>query len=563
MSRAPEHLSREPRREQARGFADDGFTLIEVMVALVLLSIVAAATGSVLIVSARASVSTRLETEAKNLAQERVEFLRQLQYHVDRQNGPYIDLLDRYYPNRVTAAGTGSGWVSAGTTRQPGEPATGAFYRTRLSEAQVAPGFTQVVTAQFLLANRAPLADASFPTYDSQVAGRDESPTPLLGITVITSWNDGTAAKSFRVFTQITPSGRADALLASQARGIALQVESTNVAGEALTAEAAVTTAEGHVSTGSTASVQASAARGTRTAAAAVTGAEASALSPGGAQPDEVNATAVTSGSPCGYAAYGRSRVDEVTSAVTNGVPLAPAAVGQTTTPSTRATSMLLGSPGGGCGAFHFDNDTAQAEARLRLVAGAPVVAVTGVTTGSTPIVRSTAWVNGTTDTANPRFVRAGSSAATTEPIELFYTDYSGGQPLVRIWLVSSAIECDSRTAGAVASYRVVIDYRASSGSRSTIIDRTWSSSTSGSTDPLAAMNLAAYVVDAGSGLTLADYIGSWSFATSISEGATNGVAGLDAALRVTTTPLRGSVEPLSSVGIVVGRLSCAADDSR
>jgi hypothetical protein len=271
----------------------------------------------------------------------------------------------------------------------------------------------------------------------------------------------------------------------------------------------------------------------------------------------------VTSGSPCGYAAFGRSRVDEVTSALMTGVPLAPAAVGQTQTPATRASAMLLGSPGGGCGAFRFDSGTAQAESRLRLVSGSPVVAVTGVTTGSTPIVQSTAWVNGTSDTANPRFVRAGSAAATTEPIGLFYTDYSGGQPLVRIWLVSSAIECDSRTAGAVASYRVVIDYRAPSGVRSTIIDRTWSSSTPGSTDPLAGMNLALYVVDLSSRLTLADYIESWSFATSISEGSTNGVAGLDAALRVTTTPMRGSVEPLSGVGIVVGRLSCAAEDSR
>ena len=32
--------------------------------------------------------------------------MRDLQFHVERQNGPYVDLLDQYYTNRSTAAVT-------------------------------------------------------------------------------------------------------------------------------------------------------------------------------------------------------------------------------------------------------------------------------------------------------------------------------------------------------------------------------------------------------------------------------------------------------------------------
>jgi prepilin-type N-terminal cleavage/methylation domain-containing protein len=547
--------------------ADGGFSLVEVMVALVLFALVCAAVIPVFVVGAKAAVSTRLETQGKNLAQQRVESMRQLAYHVDRQNGPFVDLLDYYYPNRVAAAGTGEGWVAeTSTARLPGEPTAGAFYRTVIDPVPGEPRFSQVVATQFLTLNRAPVSASMFTAYDSQTAGVDGPASSFLGVTVITTWTDGTQARSSEVFTQIADEGRDDSLVVAQSRVTTLRVESAGPAPSlnVLTAEAGSVSSDGRTSDGSTASVEAVAGRATRQGNADVEAAHATALSPGGSQPNIANEEPVRAAvATCGYAAFGRSRVDRVTSTIVDGVPFVPADVGLSATPANRSSSALLASAGGDCGAFWFSNlsdPSFPSDPRLQLVDILPLVSVPDPG-GSAPVVEGSAWLNATSETATPRFVRAGAAGSTATPVDLFRTLYSEMEPLLRIQLVGASIECDSRVADAEASYRVVIDYRRFDGVRVPIGDFSWSAASVPSMDPLAGLDLSTYIVDQ-TGLTLADYIGSWSLGTTLQE-SSNGLASLDAALRITTTPLRGSTDPTSSVGISLGSLTCVADDNR
>lgn len=550
-----------------RGPLDQGFSLVEVIVALVILGLAAAALIPIFVIGARAAVGTRLETQGKNVAQQRIEAMRQLPYHVDRQNGPYVDLLDYYYPNRVAASGTGAGWVSStSAARLPGEPATGAFYRVVFDPVAGAPGFRQTVATQFLTFARTPTPDATFAAYTTQTAGADSPPSPFVGVSVVTSWTDGGSARSFEAFTQISDPGQNDSRVAAVARATALRVESSAPDLTVLSAEAGTISADGKSSDGSTASVEATAGRATRSGMAATSAASGVAVAPSGSQPGDIDRSAVESSSGCGYAAFGRSEVRRATSSISSANPLVPADVGTADgTPSNRSWSALLANPGGTCGAFWFSNLSTSPDPTLRLLAGEPLVDIDGGSSGSSPVTVAEGWLTATEETASPRFVRAGASAATDEAVQLFHTSFTGAQPLVTMKLISSAIECDSRNTVATASYRVVVDYRRWDGAREVLVDQAWSAASGPSTDPLAAIDLTTKIVyqDGSTTLTLADYVASWSLGTALSEGSTNGISSLDAALRVTTVPVRGTVDPTSSLGLRLGSLSCVADDNR
>ena len=105
------------RRRRETG--DGGFTLLEVMVAIILLGIVAAGVVPLLVGTLKAANAAKLNTQAKNLAQAQVERMRNLPYHVAQSAGPYIDLLDIYFHDlgngNDTKCGTGAGSYSAGT----------------------------------------------------------------------------------------------------------------------------------------------------------------------------------------------------------------------------------------------------------------------------------------------------------------------------------------------------------------------------------------------------------------------------------------------------------------
>jgi prepilin-type N-terminal cleavage/methylation domain-containing protein len=544
---------------------DAGFSLVEVLVAITLLGIVAAAVLPMLLIGARASTIVRFETRGKNLGQERIELMRQLPYQIDRQNGPFVDLLDNYYPNLSAAAGTGAGWVSStSTARLPGEPATGAFYRVVFNPVPGNPEYRQTVASQFLNNTRSPVADSVFSTYDSQVVGRDNAPSLFLGVTVITSWTVGGSDKRLNLFTQIADEGRVDSLIASQARATALRVESAAPDGTALSATAGSVSADGQLADGSYASVRGEAGRADRGGTSPVFAAVREALSPAGTTSGTGTESAVTTdGSDCGYAAFGRSAIANGTASTSGGLPKVPGTVGSAVTPAAETSAALLANPGGSCGAFWFTNLSDSYDPNLRLRTDRPLVRVTGGTSGSNEIVRGRGWLNASPDTASTPFVVAGASAVTEEAVQLLPTTFvadDGG--LIQVKLVSSSLGCRA-TGSPSGSYRVIISYW-NGTSRSVLVDSSWSSS-SPTADPLAGIDLTTKLVyDDGAGTRrfLSDYITSWALASEITEGATSGVANIDAVLRMTTKPVRFS-DPTSSLGIRFGSLSCVAADNR
>ncbi|MHB8341744.1 MAG: type IV pilus modification PilV family protein [Mycobacteriales bacterium] len=75
------------RRRSPRALEEGGFTLIEVMVALGILMVVSAGLVPLLVIGAKTSNLSALETVAKNLAQQRLEQMRNLPYYVAHRTG--------------------------------------------------------------------------------------------------------------------------------------------------------------------------------------------------------------------------------------------------------------------------------------------------------------------------------------------------------------------------------------------------------------------------------------------------------------------------------------------
>jgi len=212
---------------------DAGFTLIEVIVSLTVFAVVASAAAGMIITGLRTSLVTRLDTGAKNLSQERLEIMRNLPFHIDRDPAATApdssDLLDIYYRNTTAAANTTSnGYVAACgaqtatcTGRGAWDPASGSFYRVVFNPVPGYPKYKQYVTTQFLNDQRVPLAPG---TYDSQTSGIDAGPSQFVGVTVTTYWSVGTLTKSFQLQTLISAGRPGAAQVTGQGRAAAVKL---------------------------------------------------------------------------------------------------------------------------------------------------------------------------------------------------------------------------------------------------------------------------------------------------------------------------------------------------
>jgi prepilin-type N-terminal cleavage/methylation domain-containing protein len=552
---------------------DEGFSLIEVLVAITLLGLVSAAILPMLILGGRASTVVRFETIAKNLVQERLEQMRQLPFQVDRQNGPFIDLLDYYYPGRAAAANsTSSGWVaSTSAARTAGEPTSGAFYRVVVPVVPDHPAYRQVITSQFLRADRTAVPDTLFSTYNSQVAGVDGPPSSYLGVSVITTWTVAGTPKRSVVYTEISNPGTAAGLISSQAQATAIRLQSTAPDQSVVTLVAGRVSAEGRLSDGSTASVRGVAAEATREGLAPLRGAYADASEPGATFTGTLSQTHLSTDSTgCGYGAFGRSENTNLTPSVAGGLPKVPSTVGTSaTSPAAQARAALQTNAGGSCGTLSFDNlSSASYDPSLRLLTTQPLVRMPDLTSGSDPAVEGTAWLNATATSASPRFVTAGASARTAERLGLLPVSFAAdGKGLLGVQLISSGITCAAGSPVS-ASYRVVVDvYRSiTSGSitthgRSIIADVSWSSGGA----PPTPIDLSQVVYDDGAGtvLRLSNYFTDLELAGAVSASTTTEAASLPAAFRAATTPVRGAASPESGIELRVGTLACSAVDAR
>lgn len=580
------------RRRVRESDGDSGFTLIEIVIGLMLFVLVAQGLAAVLITSSATSLFTRMSTTAKNLTQQRLDAMRSLPYHVDAQNGPYVDLLDLYYhddsgtsgniPNVVPGDTVPGVYVSAGGAGGPAGP----YYRLTIAGSKIGSNyakFTQYVYTQFLVAN-SPAAQYLSPLpsgYNNSAVGADHPLSPLIGVTVVETWQSNGKAHSYSTFTEITDQGANETLVVNQAKAIAVRIISQDYLNDSIVADVASVAANGSLSNGSQAGAEATGASvvdGTNTP---TVGAQQTAVSPPNPATGQGSSTAgqaqVGITGSCGWASFGPTAVSDVSAttatATTSGVPTAPSdATGTATSPNITASLNAAG--GGACAGMWLSNKidgSPSPDPSLNLNPDTAMVRVQDQG-GSSAEVTSAANVYTGSPAGAAGLVVATASAAMTTWVKIFPglsfvpnapAGYGiNGQPgLVNVSLTKATLSCSSTSGGGTAStlsYNGLVAWYTTTGGWQ---ERSfsWSSGTGG-TDPLAVVDLSQPVNSLGTPLSA--YVTSISGVTAVT-GDNGGVQSIDAAVSVATVPTLGIAYPWTALGVELGHLSCVAQDNR
>lgn len=578
MSRWVERARR--RRQDGEG----GFTLIEIMVALTLVAIAAGGAIPLLIVGMKAANNAKLNTQAKNLAQQRMESMRDLPFHVDRQNGPFVDLLDIYYTNTSSTHVTHSRanetedghWVSGGAA----SPApSGPFYQLSVAQLPGFPQFSQTVDTQFLSVTGKPVSVAAN-TYDNLTTGKDQPLSTIVGVTVITTWSDHGVSHTYTSYTRISDSRGLSSALSTQGSASFLRVSSAGPTGNALTVDVASADATGDLSTGSVAAADIRTIEARDASGSVYEGATATAESPGSTQASGfLGALDSSAGGTCGWVEAGPTQYSDVTADTSsNGLPKVPLDVDTNSPPTHQATAQLMSGSNTCAGIFGFNNQSTAYSSNLMLGSDVHQPLVSILNAGSNSVtVSGSAWVNASASTADPHTATSGANTSSTKGVVLFPSaTFTNGAGVLKIKLTQSSIACSSSVTGGSAtqsstgSWTATISYWKSTdtsggGSMTDLGTYTWNSATdSGSADPLAAIDPSTLVVyqNGSTVLHLSDYISSWNTTRKITEDANSGVHQLGGIVSIATQPVRDG-DLLSAVGLQVGNLSCVADDNR
>lgn len=555
--------------------SDRGFTLIEVMVALSVFAVVAVAALPLLVVGLKASGKARVETLAKDLSQLRLERLRNLPFQVDRQNGPFVDLLDRYATNAtgvVSASGepdcTGIYLPSsAGTAGAPSGPA----YRVTCASLPEAAGFQQVTYVQFLQRTGVPITPPAI--YDSQVVGRDSAPSKLVGVTVLTTWNRAGQKGSLRTYTEMADARSNRPLITTQAQAVALRVTSNSAAdARSLVAQTGEVKVDGSLTTGSVASVQSVGARlahlGFEEASASVAGASApttgTPANPAGTV-SEVSGPTISAGTTagdtslgawvsCGWGWFGKSAYGNASSTTALGIPTVPSdtVADVTATSGVKTAQSGLLNSGNGCQsyAFGFRNwlTTPSYASALGLSTVSPLVYVKDPNAGgslSSGRALGEAAVSGTDILAIPHTASAIARASTDTVFMLPTLNFPEG--LVTAKLTSSKVVCKSGSP-VTAAYSLLVSWPGGSKSIN------YPSATAPSLPDPASIAF----TEGGQLRKLSDYL-EWSVSPGVTE-STSGAQSVDHVFGLTSPE---SVVGPGGVAVQLGSLSCTAADNR
>jgi prepilin-type N-terminal cleavage/methylation domain-containing protein len=166
--------------------APDGFSLVEILVAMAVFLVVSAGVTSMMLVGIRSTADARLTTMGKEAAQQEMEAIRARTFYVPYSSDPDVgstgdvDVLDRYFPNTNIAASIDSwGWEGWYT-----ESAGDAYYTV------VSPEDTNsvVLTVEARFIDYYGNVITPVVSYDSNVNGADTPPSDLLAISVTASW---------------------------------------------------------------------------------------------------------------------------------------------------------------------------------------------------------------------------------------------------------------------------------------------------------------------------------------------------------------------------------------
>lgn len=189
-------------------FSDEqGLTLIELMVSMMIFLVVSAGIAGTLMTGLRATLGARQSTFGKEIAQQRIEEMRSRPYYVQYTSDPTIgstadiDLLDIYYPNLNTSPVTDAqGW-------------SGVYYSgsdahyTRTSPPDI-HGVVTIVETRFVDMDRILIVPPS--EYDSNSPEDDVPPSDLVEIKITTTWADHSQQNSYVLESLISATGQAE-----------------------------------------------------------------------------------------------------------------------------------------------------------------------------------------------------------------------------------------------------------------------------------------------------------------------------------------------------------------
>lgn len=563
--------------------------MIEIIVSLGVFAVVLVALLPQLIVGIKATGTARVVSQAKGVGQGQLERLRHLPFHITPAAGDYIDVLDRYFPDRTapgstatctsgggyrTPTATWTGFVDVGVARCDYEPGTGAFYRTVTTTPESAGirSFTVVTDVQFLSGDTPPGPVAPAGSYDMSEDRYDNPPSSQVGVTVTVFYDRDGVARPVSVHSQIAKRLSSPDRVRAEADARVLEIGSATATGVPISLQAGLAHLAGAVSFASTAQATLVSVSGELDDAddAAVypkTGAKYAVTAPPSAATPVQDAAAQFLTSDCGLACWGETLVPSFDLGADDGRPT----VGGPTAP---ALALLDGSTYDG---LRFDN-AAASDYLGDLGLAPPLVRLDTATT--TP-----SGINGCsfTATGSPSYLVAGGYLTTSDPdaslevescsvgrsrtVELLPTAFAP-DGLVTVELRSASARCQvagvSHAAATTYDYDAVVKYWDGSGYQvaATVVPGQ-------TTDPLAALPLDTTSV--GDGHVLGDYVSSWSTVT-LPEVVDEEVAGvarlkIPGVVRIVTEPVRpgpvDGVTPGSAISLTVGALECLAEDQR
>lgn len=556
---------------------------------MVLLMLLMAAVLPALLSTVKSGTLGRLQMQGKNLAQERIEQMRDLRFHVDRQNGPFLDLLDIYYTNAASPAVTTTVTVGGNslvgqfvpTAAAAGGAPAGPYYKVTVSNVVGTTSFSESVYSQFLGPGGSIIPASRFQNaYNSQIAGSDDPPSTLLGVTVITSWTAGGVTKSLRTHTRITEGRPGTPLIQTQARAIAVDVTSTAADGSTLELQGGLASVDGSQSSGSSVAGFATGAIATRTGFASITGQAAQFDLPVAALSTSGNASP-QSGSGCSWYAFGGTGTSNSGGDVSLGLPKSPANVDSSTPPATMS-GFIKANGGGACGQLTYDNLAGGGVARPDGIGSAmgvaPYVKALDVTSGGGPSISGETYVSSNDLTASPQKSIAGARATVLQPVVLF-PNYaaSGGKGLVSVRLLYAQVDCTSATTSGGAGtasgrYQVELGWWGKAPGDASAVWHTTTytyDSASASTVSVSGPAWNPTQTDIGNGLKLSDVITGpdpAAVTAVLATGATSGLRGFAGGIIALSTASTLTNEPAvgySSIKVQIGQLTCVADDER
>lgn len=551
---------------------DSGFGLVEILISMTIFAIVVLASAPMLVGGLKAGRAAQLNLQGKALAQERLELMRNLPYHVARQNGQYLDVLDIYFRDlQATGALAANDICDA----RAYDSATSTYACTINDLGADFSGFSQVIRTTFLDFERNTVTPPA--GYDSQTAGSDAPASALLGVAVTTAWTQGSRTSSYTLRSQISNSAADESSLRASLRLAALTLSSNLANGEILQFEGGLVSSEGSLTTGSTASLSVATARAQLASGNGISGAALSLSAPPLAQgTSPSNGSGYKLDGTCDYACFGQTAVtgnQDVTVAL--GQPQVSDATDQVVGSLRRTGSNTYRG-------FSYSNALlAAADPALRLAAAVPMLSA-GL--GSTTEVLNGKGYLDATGTGTTA-VRSGGSTSASE-IHVFPTDFAPGG-VVQLVLTDASMTCFSGAgSGAVtASWSGTVRYWQQTG-----VDGTTGLPTGGYVSLPVAPGADALPVPASrsvlrvdangdgfldddsgpSNVQLSRWIQSWEglddTADVVTSSGQRAAGAMNGVINVLTAPTRlvsGAPDATSAINLALGTIDCLAEDNR